>query len=152
MHWLRSALVTPQHRQMRTPSASVCPEFGAGAGLSSLREQFSQSLCSQWLSSAPHKPLQRLTTVDLTAVRGQHGTILNIMWCFVLSLGDENIKHWEGLSSYLSLSVIKMFYQNQNVLFCSFFSDKQLCLNVCEPRGFFFISTQTLSFISFESR
>lgn len=29
--------------------------FCAGAGLSSLCEQFSEGLCSQWLSSAPDK-------------------------------------------------------------------------------------------------
>lgn len=33
--------------------------FGGGEGLSSLREQFSENSCSQWLSSAPRKPFHR---------------------------------------------------------------------------------------------
>lgn len=41
---------------------SVISEFDGGAGLSSLREQFSEILCSQWLSSAPHKPFQPFAT------------------------------------------------------------------------------------------
>lgn len=57
--------------QMSSVGLCVCPEFDRGAGLSSLREQFSESLCSQWLSSAPHKPFQLLTPTLITAARSQ---------------------------------------------------------------------------------
>lgn len=76
------------------PGVGFGPEFERGAGLGSLREQFSQQVCSQWLSSAPHKlylPPTSRSQGFVTDSRGKriHPFLLLPLWC------SKGRNHWE---------------------------------------------------------
>lgn len=112
--------------------------FDGGVGLSSLREQFSDSLCSQWLSSAPHKQFQHLHR--LTAVKSQDGIkgLNSIMCCYIPAHGNVRVFNFKkinvennavfcGSSYHFELPIIRMFiYVTYPMCLCYFVKHNRL--------------------------